>query len=137
MAREMYDELYEEISKVFDKITPSGKVSKVRSRNIYFFLLRTIGDGIEKSKKLERINNFKKYIRDLEKCGITEEFIKEEHKKQPPRIENTQVTYVELVFDLNDQVPEGYEPPKSKYNMKEILGNANGKEQNIIKFQNK
>lgn len=55
----MYDDLYKEISKVFDKVTPSGRISKVRSRNIYFFLLRTIGDGIEKSKKLERRNNFK------------------------------------------------------------------------------
>jgi II/X family phage/plasmid replication protein len=76
MEREMYDDLYKEISKVFDKVTPSGRISKVRSRNIYFFLLRTIGDGIEKSKKLERRNNFKKYMNELKECGITEQFIR-------------------------------------------------------------
>lgn len=141
MEREMYDDLYEEISKVFDKVTPSGRISKVRSRNIYFFLLRTIGDGIEKSKKLERKDNYKKYIKDLEKCGITEKFIKKEHKKQPPRIENKEVQYVELVFDLNNQVPEGYELPKSQYNIKDILSEMDIKklenEQNIIKFPRK
>lgn len=129
MEREMYDDLYQEISKIFDKVTPSGRVSKVRSRNIYFFLLRTIGDGIEKSKKLERINHFKNYMKDLEKCGITEKFIRKEHKKQPIRIKNPQVTYVELVFDINNQLPEGYEQPKSKYSIKDVLS-----EQNIIKF---
>lgn len=121
MERETYDELYEEISKVFDKVTPSGRISKVRSRNIYFFLLRTIGDGIEKSKKFERMNNYKKYMKDLEKCGITEKFIRKEHKKQPPRIENSEVQYVELVFDLNKQVPEGYKQPKSQYKIEDII----------------
>ncbi|EXW28654.1 hypothetical protein J863_3789, partial [Acinetobacter baumannii 25561_10] len=30
--------------------------------------------------------------------------------------------YVELVFDLNNQVPEGYIPPEGQYNIEEIIG---------------
>lgn len=80
-------------------------------------------------------------MNELKECGITEQFIRKEHKKQPPRIENTDVIYVELVLDLKQLSTRRIRTAKSKYSMKDILGEFDKKqpinEQNIIKLNYK
>lgn len=111
----------EQIGKVFNKITPTGRLSKVKTRNLSGFVCVLIVAGIEKEKKYLDKKTFNKYMKELEKCGITEEFINEEHEKELFKRKNQKVEYVELVFDLNNQVPQGYEAPKSQYNIKDLL----------------
>ncbi|CAA6831335.1 Uncharacterised protein [Acinetobacter baumannii ATCC 17978] len=78
--------------------------------------------GIEKIKKDHDEKTFKKYMNELKKCGITEKYIREEHEKERFKRKSQKVEYVELVFDLNNQVPEGYIPPEGQYNIEEIIG---------------
>ncbi|CAI3138913.1 hypothetical protein MWMV18_MWMV18_03598 [Acinetobacter calcoaceticus] len=115
-------EAEEKIGKVFNKITPSGRISKVKTRNLTGFLCVLVMIGIEKIKKDHDEKTFKRYMKELKRCGITEKYIREEHEKERFKRKDHKVEYVELVFDLNNQVPEGYEPPKSQYNIEEMIG---------------
>lgn len=94
--------------KVFNKTTPTGRLSKVKTRNLTSFLCVLVMIGIEKIKKDHDEKTFKKYMNELKKCGITEKYIREEHEKERFKRKSQKVEYVELVFDLNNQVPEGY-----------------------------
>lgn len=113
----------EQIGKVFNKTTPTGRLSKVKTRNLSGFVCVLLVCGIKKGKESLDEKLFKKYMKELEKCGITEEFIIEEHQKELFKRKNQKVEYVELIFDLNNQVPQGYEAPGSKYKIEELLKN--------------
>ncbi|AVF44253.1 phage/plasmid replication domain-containing protein [Acinetobacter nosocomialis] len=115
-------EIEEKIGKVFNKTTPTGRLSKVKTRNLTSFLCVLVMIGIEKIKKDHDEKTFKKYMEELKRCGITEEYIRKEHQKERFKRKNQKVEYVELIFDLNNQVPAGYEPPKSQYNIEEMIG---------------
>ncbi|ESK56311.1 phage/plasmid replication domain-containing protein [Acinetobacter tjernbergiae] len=115
-------DIEEQIGKVFNKITPTGRLSKVKTRNLTGFVCALVVSGIEKEKKYLDEKTFKKYMKELEKCGITEEYLREEHEKEKFKRKDQKVEYVELIFDLNNQVPDGYEPPKSQYNIEEMIG---------------
>ena len=115
-------EIEEKIGIVFNKTTPTGRLSKVKTRNLTSFLCVLVMIGIEKIKKDHDEKTFKKYMNELKKCGITEKYIREEHEKERFKRKSQKVEYVELVFDLNNQVPEGYIPPEGQYNIEEIIG---------------
>ena len=115
-------EIEEKIGKVFNKTTPTGRLSKVKTRNLTSILCVLVMIGIEKIKKDHDEKTFKKYMNELKKCGITEKYIREEHEKERFKRKSQKVEYVELVFDLNNQVPEGYIPPEGQYNIEEIIG---------------
>ncbi|WP_265597310.1 phage/plasmid replication protein, partial [Acinetobacter baumannii] len=57
--------------------TPTGRLSKVKTRNLTSFLCVLVMIGIEKIKKDHDEKTFKKYMNELKKCGITEKYITE------------------------------------------------------------
>ncbi|ENZ9380204.1 hypothetical protein [Acinetobacter baumannii] len=125
MNDEEYKKICKKIKKVHDKITPTGRLSTARSDAICGFLICAISDGLEEEKKYVGERSYKRYINDLKKCGITEKFINKEHEREKA-IRKFQEEYPEIIhallnIDFKNQVPEGYEPPKSQYNIEEII----------------
>jgi len=115
------DKAYEEIYKVFDKVTPTGRLSKVKSNHIRAFLCVAVCIGLEKIKD-ENPKVFNRYIKDLEKCGITEEFIREEFEKQQFKNRNKKVEFVELKF--SNETPADYIYPKSTFSMDNLKNDS-------------
>ncbi|MFU8928265.1 hypothetical protein [Acinetobacter puyangensis] len=140
MTYEELRRLEKKIEKVHNKITPTGRLSKVRSNHLAEFIVSAIYGGLEEHKEAMGERTYKKYINDLKKCGITEKFINKEYEREKSMREfernHPELIQILLNMDLTQQVPEGYEPPKSQYSMKDILGKEEqpNNDQNIIKF---
>lgn len=111
MRSQEYDEACERIYNRFNKITPTGRLSKVKSNHLIAFMCHAVYCGLEKSKD---DYNYKKQINDLLECGVTEEFMIEEYEKNRFREKNKKYEFIELRFD--NQIPEWYEAPQSKFN---------------------
>ncbi|OEY93808.1 hypothetical protein BJD20_20020 [Acinetobacter proteolyticus] len=112
---------YKKIYEVFNKVTPTGMLSVTKSRNLITFLILATSDGLENIKKQYSDRKFKSNMNDLLKCDITEEFIEEEYQKNRFKRKKQTYEFIEIKFDLNDQVPEGYVEPKSKFNIEKLL----------------
>ncbi|WP_445346518.1 hypothetical protein [Acinetobacter bohemicus] len=121
MKKTKLDEAYEKIHREFDKITPTGRLSKVKSYNIGSFLCVAVHNGLESVKG----NDYSKYMKYLKKCGITEDFIIDENEKMKFKKKKVEFEFIELVIDFNNQVPEGYKEPKSKFRLEEIIKKDN------------
>lgn len=126
MNNEEYKKIFKKIKKVHDKITPTGRLSTARSDSICGFLVCAISDGLEEEKEYVGERSYKRYINDLKKCGITEKFINKEYEREKAirkfQEEHPEIIHALLNIDFNNQVPEGYEPPKSQYNIEEMIG---------------
>lgn len=126
MTNDEYKKLKKKIEKVHNKITPTGRLSTARSSAICGFLICAISDGLEEEKEYVGERSYKRYINDLKKCGITEKFIEKEYKREKA-IREFEEKYPDIInallnIDFSNQVPEGYEPPKSQYNIEEMIG---------------
>ncbi|MFW2015485.1 phage/plasmid replication protein, II/X family [Acinetobacter bereziniae] len=123
MKNSNLDKAYKRIHEMFDKTTPTGRLSQVRSNHLISFVCWAVSFGLDGIKTHGSERTFKRYMNDLKKCSITEEFIWEEYEKEKFRRKNNKVEFVELKFD--NQLPDWYEEPKSKYSMEDLI---NGRE---------
>lgn len=122
MNKNRLEQAYEQIHQKFDKITPTGRLSKVKSRNLISYVNFSITFGLEEIKKHGSEKTFKKYMQDLKKCGITKEFILEEFEKNKFKKNTKKIEFIEMKLDFNNQLPSDFIEPKSKYSLEEILG---------------
>lgn len=124
MKENKLEKAYDKIYEVFNKTTPSGMLSVTKSRNLRTFLLFAVTEGLENIKDRYSERTFRNNLKDLLKCGINEEFIKEEYQKNRFKRKKQNYEFIEIRFDLENQVPEDYVEPKSQFNLEELLSKS-------------
>lgn len=114
-----------EIYRNFNKVTPTGINSLTRSRNLCSFLRSLIREGISKTKENNSKSKFYSYMKDLKKCGVTEEFINEEYEKYQFKNRNNKKEYTFIEIKFGQQVPDDFIEPKSQFTIEDLLKKDN------------
>ncbi|EEY85354.1 Phage replication protein CRI [Acinetobacter radioresistens SH164] len=94
-------------------LTKNGKPSPTRIRNLFaaFCLIRE--KGLEEIKTTYGKTQFYKLVADLCECGFSKAYLQNLHDEKAKNI----IPFVKLVeIDFNQQLPDWYEKPQSKFN---------------------
>ena len=114
MSMKIYndDEILNKISIVHDKITPTGKLSKTKSMNLFNFYISIRTLGYEKVKEITSSSRFFANVREILDCNFCSKFELQNLKSIEER---NVIPFLKLIeIDFSNQLPADFVEPKSK-----------------------
>ncbi|HCH8075453.1 TPA: hypothetical protein PEV06_000503 [Acinetobacter baumannii] len=115
MSMKIYndDEILNKISIVHDKITRTGRLSKVKSMNLFNFYLSLRTLGYDKVKEITSNSKFYENVKDILDCNFCSKFELQNLKQID---EKNVVPFLKLIeIDFSNQLPVDYVEPVSRH----------------------
>lgn len=111
-----HDSVYKNICSRFQTITPRGKVSLTKARNVFNFYCALELHGCEVLKKKYSERQYYQYMADLLSAGFSKAFLQNLNSD----VKNNVIPFIKLVeMKFDQQLPDWYVPPVSSFRFKQ------------------
>ncbi|OOR86792.1 hypothetical protein B0181_11450 [Moraxella caviae] len=107
------DKVYELLKSKLFTVNKKGVISHVKANNAYRFYLALKAQGVDKTKEIYSKPTYFRNFKLLVDCGLSKSYLQNLHQK-PSNV----IPFVRLIaVDFDNQVPDGYVVPTSKYQL--------------------
>lgn len=111
------DSIFKNLCNVYSTVTPSGRVSVTKARNLFNFYCALESQGAEVMKTRFGKSQFFKNMSDLIAAGYSKAFLQNLHIET----KNNVIPFLKLVeINFESQVPQGFIEPTSQFNRREL-----------------
>lgn len=110
-----HDSVFQRICSVFETVTPKGKVSRTKARNVFNFFCSLELHGCKAMKSKYSETQYYQYMADLQAAGFSKLFLQNLHEDDKSNVIPF-VKMVEMKFD--QQLPDWFVEPVSTFRFK-------------------
>lgn len=112
-----HDSVYKNLCSVYETVTPRGRTSHTKARNLFNFYCALEQIGSESIKKRFGKTQYFQNIADLIAAGYSKAFLQNLHIESNQNI----IPFVRLIeINFDQQTPDGYTQPISQFNHREL-----------------
>ena len=115
-----HDVIYDALVKVFGKVTPTGRVSVTKARNLFNFYVNLENLGCESLKKRFCERQYYQHFGDLVKSGLFSKAYLQNLEKNKNN-DNNVIPFLKLIeVNFDEQLPPDFVEPKSQFHTQKL-----------------
>lgn len=112
-----HDSIFKNLCNVYQTVTPTGRVSVTKARNLFNFYCALESNGTEAMKKRFGKSQYFAQMADLIAAGYSKAFLQNLHIES----KNNVIPFIKLVeVNFDQQLPNNFVEPISTFNQREL-----------------